>query len=369
MAQIDLEERQEEVEELREEEEERLEEERERREEERERLENGEEPEDDDRSAELNYTPAVIEFSWRNLRLTHTLVGHVSTAEALLFTPDNKYLISAGSENDPNLRFWHLQESKEIERVRAQHTSIDTMLLSPSGEFLITSGQSTKKNNGQDTAINIWNWKTGRYAATFREHAHNVTSLAITPDNKVLVSAGLDGVKVWNIDPQRPLYSLSSFGDPTFALAMNPNGYIVASGTNKGAVKFWNIRVGELVSEFQPHLQAISALAFTPDGEKLIVASYDRTITVWDVNTSQLLVKLTGHSSKVRKMVLSPDGKTLATSSSDGVRIWNIETGELVNHLIEDNQWAQSLTFSQDGRRLAIGTADFQIRIWEAIGL
>jgi WD40 repeat protein len=361
IAQTSIEERVEEAEEETEEIQERREEAEEREEEEKEGEQEEIQPET------FNFVVPVGNYSWRNLRLVNTLIGHISTAEALLFTPDGKYLISAGSENDPSLRFWMLKDGKEIERVRAQHTSIDTMILSPNGETLITSGQSTKKANGQDAAINIWNWKTGKYTATFREHSQNITDLVVSPDNKVLVSAALDGVKVWNINPQRPLYSLSGLGDPTYALAMNPNGYIVASGTNKGKVKFWNIRVGKLVSEFTPHQQAVSALAFTPNGEKLVVASYDRTISVWDVSTGKLLQKLTGHSSKVRTMVLSPDGKTLATSSSDGVRIWDIETGELINHLIEENQWAQSLAFSKDGRRLAIGSADFQIRIWEAI--
>jgi COMPASS component SWD3 len=332
-----------------------------------EREEQLEEEQEEKQNQELNFVPAIGNYSWNSLRLIHTLVGHQAVPDAILFSPDKKYLISAGGENDPSLRFWYLKENKEIERVRAQHTSIDAMIFSPNGETLITCGQSTRKANGQDAAINLWDWKTGSYQATFREHSHSITSLAVTPDNQVLVSGGLDGVKVWHINPQRPLFSLSSLGDPTYALAMNPNGYIVASGGNKGKVKFWNIRIGKLVSEFTPHQQAISALTFTPDGEKLITASYDRTIKVWDVSTGQLLQTLTGHSSRVRTLALNPDGKTLATSSSDGVRIWNIETGELINHLIEENQWAQALTFSQDGKRLAIGGADFQIRVWEAM--
>ncbi len=294
---------------------------------------------------------------WSRPRLIQSFVGHSSAVNALTFSPDGEIVVSGGSSNDPTLKFWSVATGKEIEKIRAQRTAVMKVAISPDGKTLVTTGE--------DAGINIWDWQTGEFLFTFFEHSGNILSLVISPDSRVMVTGGLDGLRLWSLTPERPIVILDGIGNPTYALAMHPNGYIVASGHQKGVVRFWNLRTTQELSEFILHDDLISGLAFTPDGTKLITSSYDGTIKVWDLVNQQLLFTLRGHRNIIRDIALNPDGKVLASAGNDGVRLWNVETGEFLGVASANTDWVQSVAFSNDGRRLATGGFDRIIRIWE----
>lgn len=299
-----------------------------------------------------------IPEQWRSTRLVRALEGQDSTPEAIIFTPDGQHLISGGSFTDPDLRVWSLNTGKQLSEIKAQRTAVQALAINSSGTLLISGGE--------DGAINIWDWKTGKYLGIWLDHQGQVTDFEITPDGQVLVSGGLDGIRIWTLYPRRPLYRLTGLGNPTYALALKPDGVILASGSLEGQVSFWNIREGKLLSNFYPHQEAITGLAFTPDGKKLITSSYDSTIKVWDLETGRLIYTLIGHRARVRAIALNPNGKILASAGNDGIRIWNIETGELYNQITKQD-WVQSLAFSRDGQFLASGDFSFNINIWQCL--
>jgi len=294
---------------------------------------------------------------WRRPRLIQTFRGHTGTVNALAFSPDGEIVVSGGSSNDPTLKFWSVETGKQVEKIRAQRTAVTKVAISPDGKTMISTGA--------DAGINIWDWQTGEFLFSFFEHRNNVLTMVISPDSRVMVSGGLDGIRVWNLTPQRPILILEGVGNPTHALAIHPNGYILASGHEQGRVSFWNLRTATELSEFALHDEVITGLAFTPDGNKLITSSNDGTIKVWDLVTQKLLYTLTGHGSTIRAIALNPDGKVLASAGNDGVRLWNIETGEFLGVLSGHTDWVQSIVFSNDGTRIATGSFDRMIRVWE----
>ncbi|WP_013322546.1 WD40 repeat domain-containing protein [Gloeothece verrucosa] len=294
---------------------------------------------------------------WRLARLVRTLKGQQSTPESLIFTPDGQHLITGGSFTDPQLRVWSFKSGQKLSDIKAQRTGVQALAINPSGTILISGGQ--------DGGINMWDWRSGKYLGIWLEHQGQVMALRVTPDGEILVSGGLDGIRIWTLNPRRPLYRLTGLGHPVYALAISPDGVILASGSLDGEVKFWNIKEGKLLSTFYPHQATITGLVFTPDGKKLITSSQDKTIKVWDLATGQLIYTLAGHTGRIRAIALNPDGKILASGGNDGIRIWNIETGEQYNQIIENYDWVQSLAFSPDGQFLASGSFDFQVKIWQ----
>jgi WD40 repeat protein len=298
--------------------------------------------------------------SWSRVNLVHSLQQPKTVISSLLFSPDSKILISGGS-NNPELVFWSVAKGKKLTETRAQRTAVLTMAISPDGKTLISGGK--------DSGLNLWDWQTGKYLATFLEHTTSVTSLAISPDGKVLVSGGLDGIKVWDLkaNPQRPMYTLADIGNLTNVVAISPNGYLVASGDDKGKVSFWNLRTGVKISEFSPHNDLISGLVFSPDGETLITASQDSQINLWDLGSGQLLRTFTRHQDGIRAIALNPQGTVLASGSNDGIMLWDLTTGRLLTRIQDRGNWVQSLAFSPDGNYLASGGYDFTVKIWQNI--
>jgi len=316
---------------------------------------------------ELEFLPSD---TWRNPQLVRTIDAHSGPVDVLTFTADSQFLISGGSRNDAHLKVWWLDTGRQVDSIRAHRTSITALALSPDGKMLASVGD--------DAGVNLWEWEQGNYTRTFLDHSSNILSLAITPDSKTLITGALDGIRLWDLTKQRPLYTLNRFDHQTYALAIHPEGSILASGHKFGTVKLWNLKTGRLLETIPAHTRAlnpvsgrsnlsVSVLAYSPDGNTLVSGSYDRTIKVWDLQiTGQLAYPpLRGHTGRIEAITINPNGEILASASRDGVRLWNLQTGELLAVLGGHGDWVKSLAFSNDGRFLATGGFDRIIKIWQ----
>ncbi|MDB9313020.1 WD40 repeat domain-containing protein [Spirulina sp. CS-785/01] len=295
---------------------------------------------------------------WREVELTHTLQGHNTAVSALTFTPESDILISGGSFNDGHLRFWDTQSGGLRGERRSQQSRVASVAISPDGQLLASGGGDAK--------ISLWQWQDRDQERLFIDHSNNILDLTITPNSTVLISGGFDGIFVWDLRTLRPLYTLARF-DPTYSLAIHPNGYILASGEQEGTIKLWNLRTGQLVAAFPGHQGKVRSLAFTPDGEYLLSGGEDRILKIWDPETQQRLTLLRGHTGRIMDISPHPSGQFFASSSRDGVRLWSLETGELLNYFEAHDDWVQTLTFSPDGNHLATGSFDTQIKLWQGL--
>lgn len=298
-----------------------------------------------------------IDSQISGLRLKHRLTGHTTPIRSLAFSPNSQTVISGGGTNEPFLKFWSVKNGNEVDTLRTQNSAILTLAVSPNGKTLVSSGE--------DADIHFWVWPEKDSKVTFFDHYSYVLALAVTPDSQLVVTGALDGIRVWTLDPPHLLYQLEDFGTPAYALAMHPNGFLVASGDNEGIVRFWNLRENTIVSKFEAHSRPISGLAITPDQKTLITASFDGTIKVWDLATGDLLDTWTGHKGRINSIVLSPNGKLLASASIDGVRLWRVESGRLLRHLTDHGDWVNALAFSPDGQYFASGGFDKVVNVWE----
>lgn len=298
-----------------------------------------------------------IEAQITGLRLKHRFRGHTTPIRSLAFSPNGETVISGGGSSEPFLKFWSIRQGKEIDTLRAQSSAILTLAVSPNGKTLISSGE--------DADLHFWVWPEKDSKVSFFDHYSYVFSLAVTPDSQFVVTGSLGGIRVWSLDPPRFLYQLEDFGTPGYALAMHPNGFLVASGDDKGQVTFWNLRDRSIVSRFSAHSRTISGLVITPDQKTIITASHDGTIKLWDLASGDLLDTWTGHTGKIQSIALSPNGKVLASSGIDGVRLWRVETGRLLRHLRDHNEQVNVLAFSPNGQYLASGGFDKVVNLWE----
>lgn len=65
------------------------------------------------------------------------------------------------------------------------------------------------------------------------------------------------------------------------------------------------------------HTDGINALAISPDGKLLASGSGDKTIKLWSLPEGALIKTLKGHTDSVLVLAISPDGKRLASGSAD----------------------------------------------------
>lgn len=149
------------------------------------------------------------------------------------------------------------------------------------------------------------------------------------------------------------------------AIAIAPDGKILASGSEDYTIKLWNLTKKTEICTLSGHSHFVRSLVFTPDGKTLISSGDDKTVKVWDLETRGLIRSLNGHAKAVTSVAASPDGKTIATGSDDNtIKIWNLTTGAEICTLNAHSSWIQAVAFSPQGEFLASGSHDNSLKVW-----
>ncbi|MFL5804092.1 MAG: WD40 repeat domain-containing protein [Roseiflexaceae bacterium] len=211
--------------------------------------------------------------------------------------------------------------------------------------------------------------------AAVLEHPTGIRSIAFGPDGRLLASAAEDGaVRIWSTADGALVNTLIGHIDVVGAVAFAPNGKLLASASDDKTIRLWDVATGQLVRVLQGHTAPVWALAFAPDGATLASGSNDRTVRLWNVADGTLLHTLEGHSVGVWSVAFAPDGHTLASAASDNpafketeVRLWNVADGTPAGTLAGHTRGVLCVAFAPDGT-LASGSVDQQIIVWDLAG-
>jgi WD40 repeat protein len=153
------------------------------------------------------------------------------------------------------------------------------------------------------------------------------------------------------------------------AVAMHPNGQIIASAGNTGQVYLWD-REGELQNTWQGNGTPITSLEFSPDGSLLIgsgrVDGQRPVVQVW--GQSGQPIQLVQAAASLTAVAFSPDGGRFLTGYADGRIQLRDRQGNWFNIAIPvQDSPITTLALSQDGQ-IASGDDFGRIRLWDSQG-
>jgi len=111
-----------------------------------------------------------------------------------------------------------------------------------------------------------------------------VEALVFSSDGTRLVTGGSndgDAVVLWSMPTCVPAKPLKGHLCEVKAVAMTPDQLLVASGGLDETIRLWRVKDGGLVKVIEDHSSFVNALAVTPDGNLLVSGSADRSIRLW----------------------------------------------------------------------------------------
>ena len=170
------------------------------------------------------------------------------------------------------------------------------------------------------------------------------------------------------IDPGTPAHHLGYRLPGVTALALSPDGDVMATGGTDGAVRLYDTTTWKMLDQQTGFFNSISDLEFSPDGSHLAVA--DESSVFWLLRPQRQPLEFAGHDAEVWSVAFSPDGQTLATGADDHqIRLWDVATGRLRAELSEPRSLVSALAFSPSGGQLAAGCFDRRVLFWDLNGL
>jgi eukaryotic-like serine/threonine-protein kinase len=223
-----------------------------------------------------------------------------------------------------------------------------------------------------DGSLEIWNLATNARIESRKINDTGVSTAALSPDGRFIAASDAAGqLKVWEFATHRePIRSLSA-GGKLMVVAFSPDGKLLAAlteGENPHA-NVWSVPEGRLLFELAEG-RTTPALAISPDGRLLATAHLDNHVRLWEIPSGKSKAILKGHVQAVMAVAFSSDGKTLSTGGDDGkVKLWNVVTEQEMATFGIPKGGCRSIRFSPDGRSLAVGSfleSEAYIWLWEA---
>ncbi len=263
-------------------------------------------------------------------RLQQSLLfsAHQQTVRAIAWSPDGSLLASGA--DDGWLLIW--TPDGQVQQRISHPAGIAALAWGPSGKVLAS---------GSGISVRFFDGYTGTLLAPARSaHTGQVSSLAWSQaTGQPLVSGSQDKrAVVWDTQAFHPQAVFTRHTAAIDALSFQPEGSIIASASQGGAVRVWRVdTLAEVHSFYQDAPIPMRAVAFAPAGTLLAVGGEDGQVRLWDNGlvcqrstfTAQgevcadMPLRFQAHPSSVRTLSWSPDSHFLATGGEDGAfEVW-----------------------------------------------
>jgi WD40 repeat protein len=350
--------------------------------------------------------------------------GHTRSANAVAFSPDNRWLASGGKDN--LIKIWDLATGNVLRTLYGHTSNVNALAVSPDGKLLASgSGAINDKRDlgaftqggvvggAEDNTVRIWSVQTGRQLQVLRGHELPVGAVAFSNDGHSLTSVGGDAVKVWDVSAgtelrsqktqygksgMEKLHSLDSLGCmfgcgdkqrkqeeqrlknfkmSASKIAVSSNGQIAAVGQPDKAVKIYDPQgsrdLRELPFKAIPEAEN-SSLAFSADARLVAFAKTSEIVTVQEATTGHELYSVnTGFSKSPQRVQFSAGGRFLVTATDNNagaaMKLWDAATGQSIRELKTSGDaliGARVISFNRDGSLIAAVAAGAKaIRIIE----
>ncbi|MCS7296997.1 MAG: caspase family protein [Bacteroidia bacterium] len=117
-----------------------------------------------------------------------------------------------------------------------------------------------------------------------RGHTKGVRGLALSPDQRILASAGLDGkIMLWSLPEGLRLQTLEKHTDGVRAVAFSPDGRFLASAGKDGLLCLWALPTGRLEKVLTLGVP-LWTVAFSPNGQYLVVGGEGGLLRLWRID-------------------------------------------------------------------------------------
>jgi WD40 repeat protein len=221
--------------------------------------------------------------------LLQTIPGFADRVVALNFSPDSKLLATGGGAptEEGEIKLFEIPSGKLAREIKGGHSdTVFGVSFSPDGKLLATCGA--------DKFVKVFEVASGKLLKTFEGHTHHVLDVGWKGDGKLLASGGADNtIKIWDYDKGEQKQTIPNAHAKQLTRLVfvgKTTQFLTCSGDDM--VKMWNVDNGGNVRTFGGATDFLYAVAVSPDGAVVAAGGEDGVCRLYNGNSGALVKEL-----------------------------------------------------------------------------
>ena len=249
-------------------------------------------------------------YSNKGKTLKRTISRFKDVVYTASFRGDGKLLVAGGEEKD--LKVFDTATGGMLRMLKGHTRAVHTCHFSNDKVHLMSGGD--------DATVRFWDVSSAEATLTLEGHQDHVRCLATNPASPdVWASGSYDHtVRLWDVRSQGESVMTVNHGQPVQATIIMPGGGVmVTAGGN--IMKVWDLLGGgRLLHTMCNHSKPITCLAIDGEGGRLLSGSLDHHLKVYDVQEYMVRFSM-DYTQPILAMGISPDRNTIAVGMVDGL--------------------------------------------------
>jgi WD40 repeat protein len=323
--------------------------------------------------------------------------GHSSTILDLEYSPDGKYLVSAGSDN--KIIIWDLRSSKQMNILSGHSGPVSDICFYPEKKIIASASD--------DKTVKLWEYPSGKLLESYDFFTKEVKAIDFRKDGSEIACAS-DSIYIIDLKDKsyrtvdkeaRRIFTTVHFS--------HLDRYLIFGGRKEKKIYLYSLQKRKIVKKFKHKsnqvitdkkdihfysagnngtikrepISTISArknlnlsaernwhsfFSLAMNEDLLFGSNKSGLILAYNRKSGKRKFILKGHEGQVKALSMSPDGKFLASAGDDHrINIWDIKNKRVAKTLQGGTGSINSISFNEDGTKMFIAYNNEEFRIWD----
>ncbi|MBI2948830.1 MAG: protein kinase [Verrucomicrobia bacterium] len=204
--------------------------------------------------------------------------------------------------------------------------------------------------------LTLWSLPERRLLKDFSRKGQRWTALALSRDGRWIAAAQWDSpvIYVWSTQEDGLVRELAGHAGAIRTLAFSPNNQLLATAGVDQIIRLWSVPSGEMAATRVGHSDEISGLAFFPDGQRLVSASRDGTVRLWSTAASKTPTRPSFGHEFLGGLKVSADGRAWTSTSPTWrpLQVGSMQPGSSPREVKPSGDMAQNEGFDDGGQTI-----------------
>uniref|UniRef100_A0A8C4GF86 Cilia- and flagella-associated protein 52 n=1 Tax=Dicentrarchus labrax TaxID=13489 RepID=A0A8C4GF86_DICLA len=322
-------------------------------------------------SGQVNYMgfkATVIIWDYAQRTIYAQLLLHKAKVEALAFSPNDKYLVSLGGQDDGSIVVWNIETKQAICGSPASAHSAGHCLTvqysNTNDNIFVSAGSGTLRVweldlvNRKIRPTECQTGKLKRIVKCISEDDQFIYCGTTSGDiMKINLKTGLLG----ECGPVKTKYSLG-----VSVLRILKSGNLLV-GSGSGTFTLCSSTNFKTIKEVQLE-KGVTSIALRGEGQQFFVGTEAAQMYRFNYEDHKAELISTSHNSAVKDVVICfGTSELFATCSEEDIRLWHIDKPKELLRITVPNMTCNSLDFMADGHSIISGEnqGEISVRVWE----